>query len=32
MLAPGNYATEELIVIESVEVYAIKDPKPADGP
>jgi len=32
MLAPGHYDTEELIYIESVEVCAIKDPMPLDGP
>ncbi|MFI5204905.1 MAG: arsenosugar biosynthesis arsenite methyltransferase ArsM [Flavobacteriales bacterium] len=32
VLAPGQYATNELIYIESVEVCAIKDPMPADGP
>jgi len=32
VLAPGHYATDELIYIESVEVCAIKDPMPADGP
>jgi SAM-dependent methyltransferase len=32
VLAPGQYATDELIYIESVEVCAIKDPMPADGP
>lgn len=32
VLAPGHYDTEELIYIESVEVCAIKDPMPADGP
>jgi SAM-dependent methyltransferase len=32
ILAPGQYATDELIYIESVEVCAIKDPMPADGP
>ena len=32
VLAPGKYATSELIYIESVEVCAIKDPMPADGP
>ncbi len=31
VLAPGRYATKELIYIESVEVCAIKDPVPADG-
>ena len=32
ILDPVNYATDELIFIESVEVCAIKDPMPADGP
>ncbi len=32
ILAPMNYKTEELIFIESVEVCAIKDSMPADGP
>ena len=32
ILAPGQYVTNELIYIESVEVCAIKDPMPADGP
>ena len=32
ILAPGQYHTDELIFIESVEVCAIKDPMPADGP
>lgn len=32
VLAPGQYDTQELIYIESVEVCAIKDPMPADGP
>ncbi|WP_207495625.1 arsenosugar biosynthesis arsenite methyltransferase ArsM [Aridibaculum aurantiacum] len=32
ILDPANYATDELIYIESVEVCAIKDPMPADGP
>lgn len=32
VLAPGQYDTDELIFIESVEVCAIKDPMPADGP
>ena len=32
ILAPGKYATEELIYIESVEVCAIKDAMPADCP
>lgn len=32
ILAPGAYATQEPLFIESVEVCAIKDPMPADGP
>lgn len=32
VLAPGQYDTENLIFIESVEICAIKDPMPADGP
>ena len=32
ILDPKNYATDKLIYIESVEVCAIKDPLPADGP
>ena len=32
ILDPKNYATDKLICIESVEVCAIKDPMPADGP
>jgi SAM-dependent methyltransferase len=32
VLAPGHYATDQLLVIESVEICAIKDPMPADGP
>ncbi len=32
ILDPKHYDTEELIFIESVEVCAIKDPMPADGP
>ncbi len=32
VLAPGHYPTDELIYIESVEVAAIKDPMPEDGP
>ncbi len=32
VLAPGQYATGELLYIESVEVCAIKDPMPVDGP
>lgn len=32
ILDPANYNTPELIYIESVEVCAIKDPMPADGP
>ena len=32
ILDPKNYATDKLIYVESVEVCAIKDPMPADGP
>jgi ubiquinone/menaquinone biosynthesis C-methylase UbiE len=32
ILAPGQYDTNELIYIESLEVCAIKDPMPEDGP
>lgn len=32
VLAPEQYNTDKLIYIESVEVCAIKDPMPADGP
>lgn len=32
ILDPKNYATDQLIYIESVEVCAIKDSMPADGP
>ena len=32
ILSPQHYDTKELIHIESVEVAAIKDPMPADGP
>ena len=32
ILDPENYPTNEIIYIESIEVCAIKDPKPADGP
>ena len=32
VLDPKNYATDSLIYIESVEVCAIKDPMPEDGP
>lgn len=32
MLHPSHYATDEPIYIESVEVCAIKDPMPEDGP
>ncbi|WP_373055739.1 arsenosugar biosynthesis arsenite methyltransferase ArsM [Zunongwangia sp. H14] len=32
ILDPKHYPTEELIYIESVEVAAIKDPMPEDGP
>lgn len=32
ILDPAHYPTDELIYIESIEVAAIKDPMPADGP
>ncbi len=32
ILDPNNYATDELIYIESIEVAAIKDSMPEDGP
>ena len=32
ILNPSDYHTDELIYIESIEVAAIKDPMPADGP
>ena len=32
ILDPAHYPTEELIFIESIEVAAIKDPMPEDGP
>ncbi|HAA22616.1 MAG TPA: SAM-dependent methyltransferase [Cytophagales bacterium] len=32
ILDPKNYATDDLIYIESLEVAAIKDPMPEDGP
>ncbi len=32
VLAPGKYQTDAVIYIESVEICAIKDPMPADGP
>jgi SAM-dependent methyltransferase len=32
VLSPGHYDTDTLIHIESVEICAIKDPMPADGP
>lgn len=32
VLSPNHYPTDDLIFIESVEVCAIKDPMPADGP
>ena len=32
VLSPRHYPTDKLIVIESVEICAIKDPMPADGP
>lgn len=32
ILDPKNYPTQELVYIESIEVAAIKDPMPEDGP
>jgi SAM-dependent methyltransferase len=32
ILDPENYPTDELIFIESIEIAAIKDPMPKDGP
>jgi SAM-dependent methyltransferase len=32
VLSPRHYPTSEIIFIESVEICAIKDPMPADGP
>lgn len=32
ILSPNHYNTDENIMIESVEICAIKDPMPADGP
>ena len=32
ILDPTHYPTDEIIYIESIEVAAIKDPMPADGP
>ena len=32
ILNPEDYPTDELIYIESIEIAAIKDPMPADGP
>lgn len=32
VLSPNHYPTKELIHIESIEIAAIKDPMPADGP
>jgi len=32
ILSPEHYDTEELILIESIEICAIKDPMPEDGP
>ncbi len=31
VLDPAHYATDEMLLIESVEICAIKDPMPADG-
>ncbi len=32
VLSPNHYPTDELIHIESIEIAAIKDPMPEDGP
>ncbi|MEY8020788.1 arsenosugar biosynthesis arsenite methyltransferase ArsM [Muriicola sp. SD30] len=32
ILSPNHYPTEELVHIESIEIAAIKDPMPEDGP
>ena len=32
VLSPNHYPTDELIYIESIEIAAIKDPMPEDGP
>lgn len=32
VLSPNHYPTDELIFIESIEIAAIKDPMPKDGP
>ena len=32
VLSPNHYLTDELIFIESIEIAAIKDPMPQDGP
>lgn len=32
VLSPNHYNTKDLIFIESIEIAAIKDPMPADGP
>ncbi len=32
ILSPADYPTDELIYIESIEIAAIKDPMPEDGP
>ncbi|HSN39079.1 MAG TPA: arsenosugar biosynthesis arsenite methyltransferase ArsM [Burkholderiales bacterium] len=32
VLSPRHYPTEQMIFVESVEICAIKDPMPADGP
>jgi len=32
VLSPRHYPTDQLIFVESVEICAIKDPMPADGP
>lgn len=32
ILDPGHFSTDEIIYLESIEVCAIKDPMPSDGP
>ena len=32
LLSPNHYPTDEMVHIESIEIAAIKDPMPADGP
>jgi len=32
ILSPAHYDTDQLIYIESIEIAAVKDPMPSDGP